>query len=101
MRVGPLGRLLAVGLSLGGCLLGPDYRRPEVDAPVQFRADLRPAPDPASVADLAWFELFQDDSLQALVREALAQNYDVRIAAARVLQARAQLGVVRADLFPT
>jgi multidrug efflux system outer membrane protein len=101
MRVGPLGRLLAVGLSLGGCLLGPDYRRPEVDAPPQFRADLRPAPDPASVADLAWFELFQDDSLQALVREALAQSYDVRIAAARVLQARAQLGVVRADLFPT
>jgi NodT family efflux transporter outer membrane factor (OMF) lipoprotein len=96
-----LGRLLVLGLALGGCLLGPDYRRPPVDAPPEFRADLRPAPDPVSIADLQWFEVFQDEALQALVREALVQNYDVRIAAARVLQARAQLGVVRADLFPT
>ncbi len=53
------------------------------------------------MADLAWFELFQDDALRELIQSALIQNYDLQIATARVLQARAQVGIVRSQLFPT
>ncbi len=99
-------RVLAVALAtlaaLGaGCTVGPDYTRPEVRLPPKYRADPAPAPDPASVADLRWFQLFQDDALQELVRTALAQNYDLQAAAARILRARAQLGIARADRYPT
>src|SRR4029453_10628395 len=48
-----------------------------------------------------WWELFQDDQLQVLITTALQQNFDVRVAATRILQAEAQLGIVRADQFPT
>src|SRR4029077_5320192 len=54
-----------------------------------------------SVGDQQWWEVFQDQQLQELIRTALKQNYDVRIAATRILQAQAQLGITRADQLPT
>jgi outer membrane protein, multidrug efflux system len=88
---------------LAGCTLGPDYQRPAVPVPAQHRDAEPPAPgrEAASLADVQWFALFQDERLQALVSTALENNYDVRIAAARVLEAAAQLGVTRSFLLPT
>ncbi len=92
---------LALSLVLAGCLVGPDYKRPPTGPPAQFRFVSPQELDRASVADLAWFELFQDDALRELIQTALIQNYDLQIATARVLQARAQVGIVRSQLFPT
>ncbi len=85
-------------VGLGGCMVGPNYQRPAVTPPPQFRAGEAAA---ANIADTKWFDLFQDEQLTAQVRLALAQNYDLQAAAARVLQARAQLGITRSQLFPT
>lgn len=93
----------AVILSLlAGCAVGPQYRRPVVEPPAVFRgsAESTPGPNPESLADLKWFEVFQDEQLQALVRTALVANYDLRTAVARVDAARANLGITRADQFP-
>jgi multidrug efflux system outer membrane protein len=90
-------------LLLTGCTLGPKYKRPTVPVPDTYRA-LAPdagAQSAASFGEEKWWNVFQDTQLQALIREALSQNYDVRIAAARVLQAQALLGITRADQFPT
>jgi multidrug efflux system outer membrane protein len=83
------------------CTLGPDYTRPVVPTPSSYRGAEAASPDAASVADREWPELFQDPTLTQLVAEALDRNFDVRIAAERVLQARALLRIVRADQFPT
>lgn len=91
---------VALALWLTGCLIGPNYKRPETGPPVQFRF-ASDALEQASLADLEWFELFQDDALRELIQTALIQNYDLEIAAARVLQARAQVGIVRSEIFPT
>jgi len=110
--------LLAVA-GLVGCAVGPNYKRPSVDVPVTYRgstpaspgadAQSEPAkPNPSEIAsekqslgDEKWWEVFQDRELQGLIRTALKNNYDVRIAAARVLEARAQLGITRADQLPS
>lgn len=84
---------------LAGCVMGPDYERPQVQTPAQFRGQLTPA-DANSYADLPWWSAFQDPALQALISEAVNNNYDVQIAAARVEQARANLGVVRSQALP-
>jgi multidrug efflux system outer membrane protein len=88
---------------LAGCTLGPDYRRPALLAPAQHRDAEPPVPgrEAVSLADMQWFALFQDERLQALIKTALENNYDVRVAAARVLEAAAQLGVTRSFLLPT
>ncbi len=85
-----------------GCVVGPNYQRPVVSTPGTFRsADASTAPaSETSLGDQAWSDVFQDDQLQALIRTALRQNYDVRIAATRVLEAQAQLGIVHADQLP-
>jgi len=93
--------IAALTTFLAGCLVGPDYQRPETDSPAQYRFAPPEVLDRASVADLAWFDLFQDEALRQLVETALVQNYDLQIAAARVSQARAQVGVVRSEIFPT
>jgi multidrug efflux system outer membrane protein len=86
---------------LAGCAVGPNYQRPVVQTPAAFRTPApTPAGDPASLADLKWFELFKDEKLQELVRTALVQNYDLRDAAARVEAARANLGITRSNQFP-
>jgi outer membrane protein, multidrug efflux system len=91
--------LAVLGFVLAGCTLGPDYRRPPVPTPAAWR-DGVPTPDSASLADLSWWQLFQDPDLRELVRVALEENKDLRIAVTRVDQARALLGVTRAAQFP-
>jgi multidrug efflux system outer membrane protein len=89
---------------LTGCTVGPNYKRPTVDVPIVYRADPANGASgtaPESLGDAKWWTVFQDQELQGLIRVALQQNYDVRIAAARVLQAQAQLGITRADQFPS
>jgi multidrug efflux system outer membrane protein len=88
-----------VALLVSGCLLGPDYSRPPVVVPDNYRFAVAPA-TAESIADLPWFEVFRDPVLQQLVREALQNNYDLRIAAARVEEARANIGIVRSFLYP-
>jgi len=88
---------------LAGCAVGPNYKRPQVVVPDVYRglpADVDKT-STASLADEKWWMLFQDEQLQSLIRTALADNYDVRIAAARMLQAQAVLGITRADQLPT
>jgi multidrug efflux system outer membrane protein len=97
-------RLVVASLSamlLTGCTVGPNYRRPLVKPPENFRApDPLPAPQASSLADLKWWEVFKDEKLQGLIRAALAANYDLRDAVAHVDAARASLGVTRSDQFP-
>jgi multidrug efflux system outer membrane protein len=88
-----------VALLVAGCMVGPDYGRPPILVPDNYRGVIG-APTAESFADLPWFEVFRDPVLQELVREALQNNYDLRIAAARVEEARAQIGVARSFLFP-
>jgi multidrug efflux system outer membrane protein len=87
-----------------GCAVGPNYKRPAVNVPPVYRG-LAPEEtrksDARSLADEKWWEVFQDEQLKELIKTALQQNYDVRIAATRILQAQAQLGITRADQFPT
>ena len=99
-----LARLGLIVVLAGGCTVGPNYKRPVVTVPQGYRGlpeDQAGHPDPVSLADQKWWEVFQDETLQELIRSALQQNYDVRIAAVRILEARAQLGITRADQFPT
>jgi multidrug efflux system outer membrane protein len=95
--------VLAAGL-VCSCTVGPNYTRLPVTAPKAYRGlppDLAGHSEAVSFGDQTWWDVFQDETLQGLIRTALEQNYDVRIAAARILQARAQLGITRADQFPT
>ena len=92
-----------LGGLLVGCAVGPDYKRPSIDTPTAYRGPEAPPSTPsggASLGDEKWWDLFDDPVLQQLIRTALQQNYDVRIAAARVLQAQAQLSITRASEFP-
>jgi outer membrane protein, multidrug efflux system len=77
------------------------YQPPSVQTPTVYRAeDATSQPGTQSYGDLKWFEVFKDERLQELLRTAIAQNYDVRQAVARINAARAQLGLARADQFP-
>ena len=89
---------LVFTLGLSGCLIGPNYHRPVTSFPAGFPSS--PA-TPESIADKKWFDLFQDATLKQLVQTALDKNFDIQIAAQRVLEARAQYGITRANLFPT
>jgi multidrug efflux system outer membrane protein len=80
-------------------MLGPNYKRPVVAEPGTFRG--QEAAEAASLADAPWWDVFQDPTLKNLIQEALRANYDVKIAAARVQEARALLGVARSDLYPS
>jgi outer membrane protein, multidrug efflux system len=96
--------LLCAALVLSGCTMGPNYRRPAVAVPTTYRSAVpgsTPQTETASLGDQKWCDIFQDEQLRVLIRTALQQNYDVRIAASRILEAKAQLGIRRADQFPT
>jgi len=88
-------------LLLTACTLHPKYKRPSTDIPGTYRAEIPQDAQAAPFGDEKWWEVFQDKELQGLIRTALQQNFDVRIAASRIVQARAQLGITRADQFPT
>src|SRR3954453_12997658 len=83
-----------------GCPVGPNYKRPPVPAPPEYRGaspDQAGKAEAASFATQKWWDVFPDETLRDLIHAALEQNHDVRIAAERILEARAQLGITRAD----
>ena len=88
---------------LTGCTVGPNYKRPVVNAPATFRGATAGAsnePGAISLGDEKWWNVFNDAQLQALIRTALQQNFEVQIAAARILEAQSQLTITRASQFP-
>ncbi|UCD23758.1 MAG: efflux transporter outer membrane subunit [Gemmatimonadota bacterium] len=101
--------LLLVTTLLSGCLVGPNYERPDTPEPERYRESTvasdtvvaETMPPVESVADLPWWELFQDTVLQDLIATALENNRDLKVAMARIAEARAALGFSKADLYPT
>ncbi len=107
MTVSSFGRLIlftcAVGI-LAGCNVGPKYVRPNYTAPAAFRgADDAPVTSDAknSLGDEQWAAVYREPELQDLIRKALANNYDVRIAAERILEQQAQVKITRSQQFPS
>ncbi|MGH9718141.1 MAG: efflux transporter outer membrane subunit [Candidatus Acidiferrales bacterium] len=92
--------LLLFCLLLAGCTVGPKYERPAIQAPAAYRGASPSQASAVSLGNEKWWQVFQDPILQELIRTALRQNYDVQIAAARILQAQAELGITRANQFP-
>ena len=92
---------IIVMLFSSACTMGPNYTRPAVELPAAHRGADTASASSASLADLEWFKLFEDPALTQLVTSALESNFDLRIAAERVLQARALYRGTRADQFPT
>jgi multidrug efflux system outer membrane protein len=87
-----------------GCTVGPDYKRPALDQPGTYRraaSDTNVSAAANSFADLGWWEIFKDRQLNAYLEEALTNSYDIKIAAARVLQAEAQARIAKSQYFPT
>jgi outer membrane protein, multidrug efflux system len=84
---------------VGCAAVGPNYARPQVAAPQQYRF-VEGMAQAQSIADLPWFQVFDDPTLQALIREAIANNLDVRAAVARVEEARARAGIAKSFLYP-
>jgi multidrug efflux system outer membrane protein len=96
--------LLSIALLASGCTVGPNYKRPIVAVPGSYRGmipEQTTQTQIASLGDQKWWEIFQDEQLRAFIRTALQQNYDLRIAASRVIEAQAQVGITRADQFPS
>ncbi|MBV8896223.1 MAG: efflux transporter outer membrane subunit, partial [Acidobacteriaceae bacterium] len=93
---------LILCLFLTSCAVGPNYKRPVVQTPAQYRQPLAPTgpADKTSLSDVAWSQLFQDEVITNLVKTALAQSNDLEAATQRVLEARAQLGISRSQLAP-
>jgi outer membrane protein, multidrug efflux system len=103
MRTRTLSALMLL-LSLCGCKVGPNYQRPTVDVPGQYRGlapNLPPQPTNQTFAQMQWQSVFQDKVLQQLIDECLKNNYDIRIAAVHIMEAQASLGITRAGQLPT
>jgi multidrug efflux system outer membrane protein len=93
--------VVALSLLGGSAMAQKKYERPVVKTPDTFRgADTVAPTDQTSIGDLKWFEVFQDEELQKLVRTAMDQNYDLRLAVARINAARANVGLARSNQFP-
>lgn len=90
--------VFTVLLVVSACTLGPNYSRPDLDLSQNYIEGKSDSAE--SVANLDWWSLFQDETLQDLIRTALAENHDLQIAMSRIDEARAALGFVRADEFP-
>jgi multidrug efflux system outer membrane protein len=87
-------------LALAGCrTAGPNYQRPALNVPEQHRGQAGAA-EAASLADQPWWDVFRDDVLKGLIAEGLRNGYDVRLAAWRVEEARANAGIIRSQVFP-
>ena len=101
--------LSVAALLTTGCTMGPRYKRPAVAVPGAYRGEVpeqgaqsqETAPQTVPLGEEKWWDIFQDAQLRTLIRTALKQNYDLRLAASRALEAQAQLGITRADQFPT
>ena len=97
------GLCACAALLLAGCAVGPDYHRPPLDVPGQYRDVTVTEGGPGeanSVGDSGWWEVYSDPDLQALLSTAIKNNYDVKIAVARIDQAQAQLGSTRLNFLP-
>jgi outer membrane protein, multidrug efflux system len=94
---GLFGFVILVFLFVSGCAMGPDFKPPVVETPKNYRFDEVPS---ESMVNLKWWELFNDPVLYDLVTQSLLNNRDLKVAAARVEQARAYLGFTRADQYP-
>jgi outer membrane protein, multidrug efflux system len=95
---------LALALLLSGCKVGPNYKRPVLSTPDQYRGvapDLPGQPAAQPFAEMHWETVFQDEALRALIKEALTNNYDMQIAASRIVQAEAVVGITRANQLPS
>jgi len=93
-----------VFLALAGCTVGPNYKRPHADTPPKYRraaSDTNTVSTSRSLADLGWWEMFKDPQLTSCIAEALTNSWDIKIAAARVLEAEANLRIVRSQFFPS
>jgi len=88
---------LAFGLALSACTVGPDYHRPDIDVPPAWRLGMTEA---EAISNVAWWDQFQDAALSDLVRTALANNKDLKIATANIDEAFAQYGITRSAQFP-
>jgi multidrug efflux system outer membrane protein len=101
MRYRLVAAVITVNLLAGTVAGQTKYERPEVNSPEIFRGvDPSVPPDQNSIGDLKWFEVFQDEQLQDLIRTAMVQNYDLRKAVARINAERANLGLARSNQFP-
>lgn len=87
-------------LAVCGCKVGPNYKRPATTVPDQYRGAPTPQPSGEQFGDMKWWAVFQDEALQTLIKQALVNNYDLRIAASRVLQAQANVGITKANQYP-
>ncbi|REG92201.1 efflux transporter outer membrane subunit [Flavobacterium aquicola] len=92
--------ILALALLPTGCLVGPKYAKPEGQNTANFQNSAANADTLASVVNIKWFDLFNDDVLKDLIHKGLENNYDLRIAMARIERTRAELGYTKADLLP-
>lgn len=101
MRTGAHLLPAALITALAGCMAGPNYERPAVEAPPAFRGQEPPPPSDASIADQPWWEVYRDPALTDLIRAAIENNYDLRIAVTRIEQARALATQTRSGLFPS
>src|SRR6202049_3360867 len=94
--------ILAVLVLEAGCMMGPKYKRPAVNVPRDYRtAAPQQTAAGSSLGNGQWWQGFQYPVLTQLIHTAIAQNYDVRIAAARVLEAQAQVGITRSYQLPS
>lgn len=94
--------IVAVLVLEASCTMGPKYKRPAVNVSQDYRTpEPQQAAAAASLGNEKWWDVYQDPVLTQLIRTAIAQNYDVRIAAARVLEAQAQVGITRANQLPS
>jgi len=94
---------MVAAFAVSGCKVGPNYKRPAVQTPTEYR-ELKDGPQVqpqvASYADLPWWQVFQDPTLEELIRTALKQNYDLQLATERINAGRAQVQITRSNLFP-
>lgn len=94
-----LAAIVLVSILGWGCSMAPKYERPDLKTPTVFRGDTI-APDSITIASVQWFNFFHDTTLRSLIDTALVRNNDLLIAAARIDQSRAQLGLKTADRLP-
>ncbi|WP_035676697.1 efflux transporter outer membrane subunit [Flavobacterium limnosediminis] len=93
--------ILALALLPMGCMVGPKYSRPEEQKAERYQNTEIPIDTAKSVVNLKWFDIFDDDVLEGLINKGIENNYDMKIAMARLERARAELGYSKADLYPS